>query len=179
MCDVATVQKIANCLGVSPGKIQLNEEQVVTRTGAQNKTVAGFATILESMARESKSETAQNSIVTQEVQAQVYQWIEFAVLYVAPGSKDKYVSKQLLADFNKLFISKSYLVGHFITLADLAVYYAIGDLIKSLSPVDKENYLNLSRWFDHLQQRPEIHQGETMLNFTTIYLHNWATGTHI
>lgn len=29
MCDVATVQKIANCLGVSPGKIQLNEEQVM------------------------------------------------------------------------------------------------------------------------------------------------------
>lgn len=50
---------------------------------------------------------------------------------------------------------------------------------KSLSPVDKENYLNLSRWFDHLQQRPEIHQGEALLNFTTIYLHNWATGTHI
>lgn len=52
-------------------------------------------------------------------------------------------------------------------------------LQKSLSPVDKENYLNLSRWYDHLQQRPEIHQGEALLNFTTIYLHNWATGTHL
>lgn len=30
MCDVATVQKIANCLGVNPGKVQLNEEQVRT-----------------------------------------------------------------------------------------------------------------------------------------------------
>lgn len=161
MCDVATVQKIANCLGVAPGKIQLNEEQVkhqggghmckyickiniisvvkvVTRTGAQNKTVSGFATILESLARESKSETAQNSIATKEVQAQVYQWIEFAVLYVAPGSKDKHVSKQLLADFNKLFISKSYLVGHFITLADLAVYYAISELVVSACKVCKK-----------------------------------------
>lgn len=105
--------------------------KVVTRTSAQNKTVAGFATILESLARESKSETAQNSTVSREVQAQVYQWIEFAVLYVAPGSKDKHVAKQLLADFNKLFNSKSYLVGHFITLADLAVYYAINDLVVS------------------------------------------------
>lgn len=83
------------------------------------------------MARESKSETAQNSTVSREVQAQVYQWIEFAVLYVAPGSKDKHVAKQLLVDFNKLFNSKSYLVGHFITLADLAVYYAINDLVVS------------------------------------------------
>ncbi|EDV56824.1 eukaryotic translation elongation factor 1 epsilon-1 [Drosophila erecta] len=179
MCDVATVQKIANCLGVNPGKVHLNEEQVVTRTSGQKKSVAGFATILESLASESKSETAQNSRASREVEAQVYQWIEFSVLYVAPGSKDKYVSKQLLADFNKLFASKSYLVGHFITLADLAVYYAIYDLVKSLSPVDKEAYLNLSRWFDHLQNRADVHQGEPLLNFTTIYLHGWATGTHI
>ncbi|KAH8291057.1 hypothetical protein KR054_008089 [Drosophila jambulina] len=202
MCDVATVQKIAHCLGVNPGKVQLNEEQViiltftpkiqfkfinlfsvvkvVTRFSGQKKSsVAGFATILESLAQESKSETAQNSRATREVEAQVYQWIEFSVLYVAPGSKDKHVSKQLLNDFNKLFASKSYLVGHFITLADLAVYYAIYDLVKSLSPVDKEAYLNLSRWFDHLQNRPDIHQGEPLLNFTTIYLHGWATGTHI
>ncbi|KAH8277731.1 hypothetical protein KR018_004227 [Drosophila ironensis] len=179
MCDVATVEKIAHCLGVNPGKVHLNDEQVVTRTSAQKKSVAGFATILESLAKESSSETAQNSKVSREVEAQVYQWIEFSVLYVAPGSKDKHVAKQLLADFNKLFASKSYLVGHFITLADLAVYYAIYDLVKSLSPVDKEAYLNLSRWFDHLQNRPDIHQGETLLNFTTIYLHGWATGTHI
>jgi len=105
--------------------------KVVTRTSGQKKSVAGFATILESLASESKSETAQNSKVSREVEAQVYQWIEFSVLYVAPGSKDKHVSKQLLADFNKLFASKSYLVGHFITLADLAVYYAIYDLVVS------------------------------------------------
>lgn len=37
--------------------------------------------------------------------------------------------------------------------------YNIRDsLQKSLSPLDKENYLNLSRWFDHLQQRPDINQ---------------------
>lgn len=105
--------------------------KVVTRIGAQNNRVTGFGTILESLAVESKSEIAQNSIASPEVQAQVYQWIEFAVLYVGPGSKDKHVSKQLLADLNNLFSSKSYLVGHFLTLADLAVFYAIGDLIVS------------------------------------------------
>ncbi|XP_068144115.1 eukaryotic translation elongation factor 1 epsilon-1 [Drosophila tropicalis] len=178
MCDVATVKKIANCLGVSPGQVKLNDEQVVTRS-SKNKSVNGFASILETLTLESKSETALNSKSSREVEAQVYQWIEFAVLYVAPGSKDKYVAKQLLADFNRLFINKSYLVGHFITLADLAVYYAIYNLVKCLTPVEKEAYLNLSRWFDHLQQRPEVNQGEPLLNFTTIYLHGWATGTHI
>ncbi|XP_013118820.1 eukaryotic translation elongation factor 1 epsilon-1 [Stomoxys calcitrans] len=178
MCEVEAVSKIAKCLQVPVGKVQLNDEQVVTRT-LNNKSVAGFATILNTLAKESKSDIAKNSCQSREVEAQVYQWIEYAILYVGPGSKDRYCSQQLLRDFNKLFLSKSYLVGYSITLADLAVFYAIYDLVKSLSPIDKENYLNLSRWFDHLQQIPEIRQGSELLNFTTIYLHGWATGTHV
>ncbi|CAD7014247.1 eukaryotic translation elongation factor 1 epsilon-1 [Ceratitis capitata] len=178
MCEVDTITKIANSLGVPPGEVKLNSEKIITRTN-NSKTVSGFATILNTLAQESESEIARNSTASREISADVYQWIEFAVLYAAPGSKDKHVSQQLLRDFNKLFSTKSYLVGYFITLADLAIFYSIYNLVKSLSPVDKENYLNLSRWFDHLQQRPEIRQGGNVLNFTTIYLHGWATGTHI
>lgn len=104
--------------------------KVVTRIH-NNKSVSGFATILNSLAKESKSNIATNSYQTREVEAQVYQWIEFAVLYVAPGSKDKYIAQQLLRDFNKLFLKQSYLVGYFLTLADLAVFYAIYDLVVS------------------------------------------------
>ncbi|XP_073846407.1 aaRS-interacting multifunctional protein 3 [Musca autumnalis] len=178
MCEVETVNKIAKCLEVPTGKIQLNDEQVVTRI-LNNKAVSGFATILNTLAKESNSDIAKNSTASREIEAQVYQWIEYAVLFVAPGSKDRHCSQQMLKDFNKLFLSKSYLVGYSITLADLAVFYAIHGLMKSLSPVDRENYLNLSRWFDHLQQLPEIRQGAELLNFTTIYLHGWATGTHL
>lgn len=84
------------------------------------------------MTQESKSDIAANSCQTREVEAQVYQWIEYAVLYVAPGSKDRYVAQQMLRDFNKMFLTKSYLVGHTLTLADLAVFYAIYDLIVSM-----------------------------------------------
>uniref|UniRef100_A0A1A9X4H1 GST C-terminal domain-containing protein n=1 Tax=Glossina brevipalpis TaxID=37001 RepID=A0A1A9X4H1_9MUSC len=178
MCDIETVCKIANCLEMAPGEVKLNDEQIVTRT-FKNKVVTGFANILNKLAKESNSEIAKNSYHNREVEAQVYQWVEFAVLYVSPGSKDKHIAQQLLRDFNKLLLSKSYLVGHFLTIADLAIFYAIYDLMKSLSPIDKENYLNLSRWFDHLQQRPEIRQDKEILNFTTIYLHGWATGTHM
>nr|WIM57143.1 hypothetical protein [Exorista sorbillans] len=178
MCEVEAVSKIAKCLQVPVGKIQLNDEQVVTRV-LNKKSITGFATILESLAKESKTDIAANSRQNREIEAQVYQWIEFAVLYVAPGSKDKHIAQQLLKDFNKIFLKQSYLVGHFLTLADLAVFYAIFDLMKSLSPIEKENFLNVSRWFDHLQQMPEIRQDNNLLNFTTIYLHGWATGTHI
>lgn len=104
--------------------------KVVTRIH-NNKSVTGFATILTSLAKESKSNIATNTNQTREIEAQVYQWIEFAILYVAPGSKDKHVSQQLLRDFDKLFLKQSYLVGYFLTLADLAVFYAIYDLVVS------------------------------------------------
>ncbi|TMW44268.1 hypothetical protein DOY81_010653 [Sarcophaga bullata] len=133
MCEVEAVTKIAKCLEVPLGKIYLNDEQVVTRT-VNNKSVTGFATILNNIAKESKSNIAANSTQSREIEAQVYQWIEFAVLYVAPGSKDKHISQQLLRDFNKLFFKQSYLLGHYLTLADLAVFYAISDLVKSLCP---------------------------------------------
>lgn len=103
--------------------------KVVTRTTKEHKSTTGYASILEGLARESKSETAENSNVSPEIKAQVYQWIEYAVLYVAPGSKDKHVAKQLLVDFNDRFSNKSYIVGHSITLADLALFYAISDLV--------------------------------------------------
>lgn len=41
MCDVATVQKIANCLGVPPGKVQLNEEQVNKKSAQHIHTMCG------------------------------------------------------------------------------------------------------------------------------------------
>jgi eukaryotic translation elongation factor 1 epsilon-1 len=67
------------------------------------------------------------------------------------------------------------LIGQSITLADIVVFYAISDIMRQLSPLDKESYLNLSRWFDHLQQQEKIRQGGSEVNFATIHLLGWNT----
>uniref|UniRef100_A0A0K8TSE2 Putative eukaryotic translation elongation factor 1 epsilon-1-like protein n=1 Tax=Tabanus bromius TaxID=304241 RepID=A0A0K8TSE2_TABBR len=177
MCDAETVTKIANYLRVPPGKIAYNNEKIVTRT-VKNKTVSGFTTILTALCNESNAEIVKNGQTSIEVECLVQQWIEYAVLYIAPGSKDKHIAQNLLRDLNTYLLKRSYFVGQAMTLADLAVFYTIHNLVKSLSPLDKENYLNLSRWFDHLQQNAKIRQGHELINFNTIYLHGWATGTH-
>lgn len=53
-------------------------------------------------------------------------------------------------ELNSFLETRSYLVGQRLTLADLVVFYAISDIMAQLSPLEKENYLNLSRWFDHI-----------------------------
>ena len=49
----------------------------------------------------------------------------------------------------------------------------------NLSQLDKENHINLSRWYDHLQQNEEIRQNGKLINVSTIHLFGWVTGTHI
>lgn len=112
-----------------------------------------------------------------EIQAQVQSWIDYAVLYINAGKDDKNMCKQLLQELNQYLGDKSYLVSEFMTVADLAVFYSLYELMQRQTPVDKEILLNVSRWFDHLQQISEIRQDLVALNFTTIYLHGWATGT--
>ncbi|XP_037923228.1 eukaryotic translation elongation factor 1 epsilon-1 [Hermetia illucens] len=176
MCNVESIQKIANYLGVQPGRLGYNNEQVVTRT-VKNQTQQGYATILSQLAKESKDDSSKTASL--ETQTEIRQWIDYAILYVAPGTKDKQVVRVILKDLNQYLLTRSYFVGYSLTLADLAIFYAIHDIVKSLTPIEKESYLNLSRWFNHLQKNEQIQQGADLINFTTIYLHGWATGTHM
>lgn len=140
-------------------------------------TITGYCTILQQLLKDCKHEVAVNSNASLEVQAQVQSWVDYASLYIYAGKEDKHICKQLLQELNQYLGDKSYFVGQFLTIADVSVFYAIYDLMKRQTPLDKENLLNLSRWFDHLQQIGGIRQNLEQLNFTTIYLHGWATGT--
>lgn len=82
-------------------------------------------------------------------------------------------------ELNDYLSTRSYLVGQNLTLADVVVYYSLYEIMNSITPVAKEKYLNVSRWFEHLQKIGEIRQSLPVVNLSTIYLHGWATGTHI
>lgn len=51
-----------------------------------------------------------------------------------------------------------YLAGHNFTLADILLYYGLHRVMVELSVQDKERYLNVSRWFCHVQHRPGVRQ---------------------
>lgn len=131
---------------------------------------------------------------------QVSQWLEYGNLYVhtISMSDDKHLVKALLDELNNYLVIKSYLVGETITVADLVVYFFIQDSMvgmiyctldieahhllnpfqKYLTYLDKERYLNLSRWYNHMQQLEFAQKNEKQINLSTTYLVGWATGTH-
>lgn len=133
-----------------------------------------------SIARESKESMNESLKSNTEIQCLISQWLDYAALFVSSSTRDKHMMTVLLKELNHFLSEFSYLVGNNLTIADLAVYYTIHDIINAMSPNEKEIYLNISRWFDHLQQNKIIQQGNKKINFSTIHLVGWVTGgTHI
>lgn len=45
--------------------------------------------------------------------------------------------------------------------------------MRHLTPQEREIYLNLSRWMDHMQGITEVRQNADLINFATIHLLGW------
>lgn len=76
-------------------------------------------------------------------------------------------------ELNGYLETRSYLVGQSMSISDFVVFLCLADVYKQLSPNDKESYLNLSRWFDHLQtfiQQHETIKQRDLVNLATIHL---------
>lgn len=86
---------------------------------------------MNSIARESKVDCAQSIFTDGKLQSLVYQWIEYAFLFVAPAVKNKHVAQSMLKEFNGHLSTRSYVVGTQLTVADLAIFFAIHQVMVS------------------------------------------------
>ncbi|XP_019108629.1 eukaryotic translation elongation factor 1 epsilon-1 [Larimichthys crocea] len=89
-----------------------------------------------------------------ESRAVVQQWLEHRVTKLDGCTKEDV--KTVLKDFNLYLQDKVYLAGNQFTLADIFMYYGIHSLIVELAIQEKEQYMNVTRWFDHIQHYPGI-----------------------
>uniref|UniRef100_A0A182WLZ1 GST C-terminal domain-containing protein n=1 Tax=Anopheles minimus TaxID=112268 RepID=A0A182WLZ1_9DIPT len=179
MCSVDNTKRIATFLEVPLGKVGYNSEKILTRTkSASEPSISGFSTIVQSLIRESNKSLVRQMHSDVETECQILQWLDYAVLFVAPSNKDKHTAKSLLEELNFFLQSRSYLVNDTLSVADVVVFHTIHETMANLQPLEKESFLNVSRWFHHLQQLEEIRQGKILLNFSTLQLLEWATGTH-
>jgi len=174
--DVEVIQKVAKALKVSDlGNISYNDGKIVTRSKG-GKSVSGFTTILTQLSKEGKTFPIPQEA---ESRVQVLQWLDYTALFVTPAYSDKHTTNHLLRELNAYLQTKSYLAGSALSLADISVYFGLQSIMGNLTNLDKEEYIHLSRWFNHLQQNKEISQGNSAVNFSTIYLVGWSKGTHM
>ncbi|XP_055693181.1 eukaryotic translation elongation factor 1 epsilon-1 [Lutzomyia longipalpis] len=161
MSQIEIIQKISNYLHVDPGKLSQNREKVVTRTLNGDKHVMGFATILGSLAGKKYKNLEEECLVRQ--------WIEYCSLHANPTLlTNRSHQRCLLEELNAYLATRSYFVGHSLTLADVVVFYSLNQTIASFQNSDKEKFIHLSRWFDHIQQVESVRQGMMLVNFTSL-----------
>ncbi|XP_061447611.1 eukaryotic translation elongation factor 1 epsilon-1 [Rhineura floridana] len=132
-------------------------------------SLTGLMTIAIHLVRQAKKEQLLGN--TAEEKAIVQQWLEYRVTQV-----DKQSSKEdiriILKDLNSYLEDRVYIAGNNFTLADILLYYGLHQIIADLTVQEKEKYLNVSRWFNHIQHYPGIRQHLPSIVFIKNRLYN-------
>ncbi|XP_014377254.1 eukaryotic translation elongation factor 1 epsilon-1 isoform X2 [Alligator sinensis] len=118
-------------------------------------SLIGLTTIATHLVKQAKKEQLLGN--TAEEKAIVQQWLEYRVIQV-DGQSNKEDTRIILKDLNSYLEDKVYLAGNNFTLADILMYYGLHHIMVDLTVQEKEKYLNVSRWFNHVQHYPGIRQ---------------------
>ncbi|XP_059607997.1 eukaryotic translation elongation factor 1 epsilon-1 [Phlebotomus argentipes] len=161
MSQVEVVRKISNYLQVPAGNLSQSREKVVTRTLDDKTKVSGFCTVVSSLA--GKYRSVEEECLTR-------QWLEYCSLYVNSTCLEGNRSHQrsVLEELNEYLATRSYFVGNSLSLADVAVFYSIATTVETLQNSDKEHFVHLSRWFDHVQLTDSVRQDMSLVNFSSL-----------
>jgi len=134
-------------------------------------TVFGSNTIMRYLARSTKTTAYGTSLVAS---AEVDQWVDYCLLNLEPArgvwlfpvlemmplnhkayaAAKKDVTKALNS-FDKHLLTNTYFVGHYPTLADVAIFAAFVDLFSTvLAPSFTKRHVNFMRWFKTVAHHP-------------------------
>ncbi|KAJ8010577.1 hypothetical protein DPEC_G00076520 [Dallia pectoralis] len=148
------LSSLEKALGLKkPNKYSTQGDKKVPVLQSNNgPALSGLVTIATHLVREANrpewlGESAENRAIVQ-------QWLEYRVTKVDGCPKEDI--KTILKDLNSYLEDKVYLAGNQFTLADTLMYYGIHHVIVDLAVQEKEKYVNVTRWFDHVQHYPGI-----------------------
>ncbi|XP_053844871.1 eukaryotic translation elongation factor 1 epsilon-1 isoform X1 [Vidua macroura] len=130
-------------------------EQVPVLQTNNGPGLTGLMTIAAHLVRQAGKDQLLGS--TAEEKAVVQQWLEYRVTRVNGGCS-KEDTRTVLKDLNMHLEDKVYLAGNIFTLADILMYYGLHHIMVDLTVQEKEKYLNVSRWFNHIQHYPGVRQ---------------------
>ncbi|KAF7998340.1 hypothetical protein HCN44_009738 [Aphidius gifuensis] len=169
LCGVECVQNIAKYLNVPVKKIHTSENNVVASDSLiKNQTVEGFITIIQSLVKSSKCQDIFGA--NQITEALTIQWLEYAILYI--NYADIPVNaKRVLKELNVALKSNTYITGTNKTIADIALYYSLHSVMNGLSQQEQGTYVNVSRWFDNIQQEEKLRNKLNIVNFDLMHLY--------
>ncbi|XP_077113834.1 eukaryotic translation elongation factor 1 epsilon-1-like [Ranitomeya variabilis] len=155
---VEELTALEKCLGLKAGKYRSRAQgssQIPMLHTNKGPSLAGLATIASHLVTQARKEELLG--VSIEEKAIVQQWLEYRTTRI-----DRLTSKEdvrtALKDLHSYLEDKVYMARNAITVADILIYYGLHPFIADLSIQEKETYINLSRWFSHVQHYLGVRQ---------------------
>ncbi|XP_067002377.1 eukaryotic translation elongation factor 1 epsilon-1 isoform X1 [Anabrus simplex] len=170
VCNEKCVRQIGQYLNVPVGKLSCDASgKISVTTGPNNEDkIIGFATIIAQLARASNRPQFGND---KEDEALVRQWLEYAVCY-GNSSHCSQTAHKVLKELNDVLSTRVYFVGNSPTLADIVLYHVLYPVMMTLSFQEKEQYIHVSRWFNHIQQDSNLRQKNNLVIFNRTLLYS-------
>ncbi|KAL7840910.1 hypothetical protein AOLI_G00262330 [Acnodon oligacanthus] len=167
--QLGQLRELEKCLGLrTPSKYATQGgRKVPVLQSNSGPALVGLVTIASHLVHEAKRTELLGSSAEQ--RAVVQQWLEYRVTRLDSCSKDEV--KVILKELNQYLEDKVYLAGNSFTLADALMYYGIHHIIMDLAVQEKERFLNVTRWFDHIQHYPGVrhHLGPVVVLRNRVY----------
>ncbi|XP_066246846.1 eukaryotic translation elongation factor 1 epsilon-1 [Euwallacea similis] len=164
--------KVSNYLEIPSGEITKRDTTFVRRHN--NQSTIGIINIIFAMLKETKSN---KGVLEGTDETLIYQWLEYSIVYAIRANNNQAIH-EVLKELNSILSSKSFLVGHRLTIADVFLYYVLLNIMSNLSNFEKEQFLNVSRWFDNIQEDPSLRLKNDLVDFSTIYLATTVLARH-
>ncbi|KAH9179239.1 nucleic acid-binding protein [Lactarius sanguifluus] len=107
---------------------------------------------------QSFSKQGQQESVSEKDKAEIAQWTD-------KSRSAKFRRARCFAgSLDALLVPRTYLIGNYLTAADVAVYGALQPIFARLQPAQYHSYPSLSRYFDHIQSRPSVRKSAEALS---------------
>ncbi|KAL1006384.1 hypothetical protein UPYG_G00071650 [Umbra pygmaea] len=150
--ELSSLEKALGLKKPNKYSTQGDNKQVPVLQSNSGPALSGLVTIATHLVKQANradllGESAEHRAVVQ-------QWLEYRVTKVDGCQKEEI--KPILKDLNSYLEDKVYLAGNQFTLADTLMYYGVHHIIMDQSVQDKETYVNVTRWFDHVQHYPGV-----------------------
>ncbi|KAG7670422.1 hypothetical protein Ndes2526A_g00176 [Nannochloris sp. 'desiccata'] len=120
-----------------------NGINTVEFTDASGEKLQGLTTACTAIAMACPS-AAELLGTTPGQQAKIVEWLTFSITELSPLLDDK------LAKINDWLVSRTFLAGNHITLADLVVYGTVAPAATAFPKAQHGHFCNLLRWYDYI-----------------------------
>lgn len=162
----------AKYLGVEKPKVTTDKDKVVVEAGGK-KTV-GFVCGILSLVR------AQNSLLEGSTTLQkclTQDWLTYFTTDLFHCSTHEVLSS-CLQYINKELVTRTYLCGHKLTVSDIVMFLALHPFIMNWSYHQKEQYMNISRWFSSVQSDAVLKKTHKPVQFSRTCLYEGSSRSH-